>query len=50
MGLFRALIGGAIETAKLPFAILKDISTLGLDNYTSKQLDKIKEEADKADE
>ena len=52
MGLFSAIVGGVIETIKLPVAVVKDIATLGNfgeGTYTAKQLEKIKEEAEKAD-
>lgn len=53
MGLFSALVGGAIETIKLPVAVLKDVVTFGNfgeETYTAKQLEQIKREAEKADE
>ena len=53
MGLFSALVGGAIETIKLPVAVVKDAATLcnfGDGSYTAKQLEKIKREAEKADD
>ena len=52
MGIFGAIIGTVIETAKLPIAIIKDIATLGgvlneHGSYITEKLEDIKDEADK---
>ena len=54
MGLFSALVGVVIETAKLPMDVVVDVVTLGgtADGEGSrvvKRLEEIKEEAEKAD-
>lgn len=54
MGIFRAIIGVAIETAKLPIALLQDAATLGNVGqdkpFTIKKLEDIRREAEKADD
>lgn len=52
MGLFSALVGTVIETGKLPFSMIGDALDIacGEDPHrTSKNLDLIKFEAEKAD-
>ena len=54
MGLFSALTGVVIETAKLPLAVVRDAFTLGNvaedKTFTQQKLEDIKDEAEKADE
>jgi hypothetical protein len=54
MGLFRAIVGVVIETATLPLAVAADIITLGdvggtEGTFTSRKIEKIKDEASEAD-
>ena len=52
MGLFSAMVGMAVEAAKLPVDMAVDACTLcefGDRGHTVERLQKIKEEAEKAD-